>query len=138
MANEAIKDIAQQEYKWGFTSDIESDVIPAGLNEDVIRMISAKKQEPEWLLEMRLKAYHDWLPMKEPHWANINYPPIDYKAIRYYAAPKKKVTIKSMDEVDPEIRATFDKLGISLLEQERLSGIAVDAVLDSVSVEALT
>jgi len=134
MANEAIKEIAGQDYKWGFNSVIESDVVPAGLNEDVIRMISAKKVEPEWLLEWRLKAYRHWLTMKEPHWANIHYAPIDYQAIRYYAAPKKKTSIKSMDEVDPEIRATFEKLGISLQEQERLSGIAVDAVLDSVSV----
>src|SRR6267142_2589366 len=124
----------QQPYKYGFVTDIESDVIPAGLNEDVIRLISAKKNEPEWMLEWRLKAYRDWLPMKEPHWANVTYPPIDYQAIRYYAAPKKRVAPKSMDEVDPEIRKTFEKLGISLLEQERLSGIAVDAVLDSVSV----
>ena len=134
MANEAIKDLAAQDYKWGFTSAIESDVIAAGLNEDVIRMISDKKQEPSWLLEWRLKAYCDWLPMKEPHWANVTYPAIDYQAIRYYAAPKKKTALKSLDEVDPEVRKTFDKLGISLLEQERLSGIAVDAVLDSVSV----
>ncbi len=134
MANEAIKQIAGQDYKWGFNSVIESDVIPAGLSEDVIRLISAKKQEPEWLLEWRLKAYRDWLTMKEPHWANIHYPAIDYQAIRYYAAPKKKVAPKSLNEVDPEIRATFEKLGISLQEQERLSGIAVDAVLDSVSV----
>ncbi len=134
MANEAIKEIAGQDYKWGFNSVIESDVIPAGLSEDVIRLISSKKKEPEWLLEWRLKSYRHWLTMKEPHWANIHYPPIDYQAIRYYAAPKKKVSITSMDEVDPEIRATFEKLGISLQEQERLSGIAVDAVLDSVSV----
>ena len=134
MANEAIRDITKQDYKWGFTSAIESDIVPAGLNEDVIRMISAKKKEPEWLLEWRLKAYRGWLTMKEPHWANVTYPPIDYQAIRYYAAPKTKVAPKSLDEVDPEIRKTFEKLGISLQEQERLSGIAVDAVLDSVSV----
>ena len=134
MANEAIKELTAQDYKWGFTSAIESDVVPAGLNEDVIRMISAKKQEPEWLLEWRLKAYRDWLPMKEPHWANVTYPPIDYQAIRYYAAPKKKPQVNSLDEIDPEIRSTFEKLGISLDEQKRLSGIAVDAVLDSVSV----
>src|SRR5882672_1223177 len=128
MANEAIRDLASQDYKWGFTSAIESDVVPAGLNEDVIRVISFKKKEPEWLLEWRLKAYRHWLTMKEPHWANITYPPINYQAIRYYSAPK------NLDDVDPEIRKTFEKLGISLLEQERLSGIAVDAVLDSVSV----
>ena len=90
-----LKNLTQQEYKWGFTSTIDSDIIPAGLNEDVIRLISAKKHEPEWLLEWRLKAYRDWLPMKEPHWANIHYPPIDYQAIRYYAAPKQKVAPKS-------------------------------------------
>jgi Fe-S cluster assembly protein SufB len=134
MANEAIRDLASQDYKWGFTSAIESDVVPAGLNEDVIRLISFKKKEPAWLLEWRLKAYRGWLDMKEPHWANITYPPINYQAIRYYAAPKNKVAPKSLDEVDPEIRKTFEKLGISLQEQERLSGIAVDAVLDSVSV----
>ncbi len=134
MANEALKKIAGQEYKWGFTSDIESDVVPAGLNEDVIRLISSKKQEPAWLLEWRLRAFEHWKTMKEPTWANIHYPPIDFQAIRYYSAPKQKVAPKSLDEVDPEIRKTFEKLGISLLEQERLSGIAVDAVLDSVSV----
>src|ERR1017187_1105052 len=114
MANEAIKDLTQQEYKWGFTSAIESDVIPAGLNEDVIRLISAKKKEPAWLLEWRLKAYQGWLTMKEPHWANITYPAINYQAIRYYAAAKNKPKVNSLDEVDPEIRKTFDKLGISL------------------------
>jgi len=134
MANEAIRDLAGQDYKWGFTSAIESDVVPAGLNEDVIRLISFKKKEPEWLLDWRLKAYRHWLTMKEPHWANITYPPINYQAIRYYSAPKNKVAPKSLDDVDPEIRKTFEKLGISLQEQERLSGIAVDAVLDSVSV----
>jgi Fe-S cluster assembly protein SufB len=134
MANESIKELTAQEYKWGFTSAIESDVVPAGLNEDVIRMISAKKQEPEWLLEWRLKAYRDWLPMKEPHWANVTYPPVNYQAIRYYASPKKRKQVNSLDEIDPEVRRTFEKLGISLDEQKRLSGIAVDAVLDSVSV----
>src|SRR5437879_1084734 len=134
MGNELIKDITKQEYKWGFTSPIDSETAPAGLNEDVIRMISAKKNEPEWLLEWRLKAYRHWTTLKEPHWANITYPEINYQSIRYYSAPKQKVAPKSMDEVDPEIRKTFEKLGISLLEQERLSGIAVDAVLDSVSV----
>jgi len=135
MANELIKDLAKQDYKWGFTSDIDADTLPPGLNEDVIRLISGKKNEPEWLLEWRLKAYRDWLQMKEPTWANITYPPIDYQASRYYSAPKTKGPApKSLDEIDPEIRKTFDKLGISLQEQERLSGIAVDAVIDSVSV----
>lgn len=135
MANEAIQDLTKQEYKWGFTSDIDSDVVPPGLNEDVIRMISKKKEEPEWLLEWRLKAYSHWVKMKEPTWQNVTYSPIDYQAIRYYAGPKKKGPApKSLDEVDPEIRKTFDKLGISLQEQERLTGVAVDAIIDSVSV----
>src|SRR5690348_86879 len=118
MANEAIKELTAQEYKWGFTSAIDSDTVAPGLNENVIRLISEKKQEPAWLLEWRLKAFRDWQPLKEPHWANITYPPIDYQAIRYYAAPKKKKEVKSLDEIDPEIRATFEKLGISLDEQK--------------------
>jgi Fe-S cluster assembly protein SufB len=134
MANELIRDLANQGYKWGFTSPIESDTIEPGLSEEVIRLISAKKQEPEWLLEWRLKAYRGWREMQEPHWANVKYSPIEYQAIRYYAAPKAKTSLKSLEEVDPEIRRTFDKLGISLHEQELLSGVAVDAVLDSVSV----
>ncbi len=134
MANEALKNIAAQEYKWGFTSHIDAYQVAPGLNEEVIRLISSKKGEPAWLLAWRLKAFEIWKTMKEPHWANIHYPPIDYQAIRYYSAPKQKVAPKSMDDVDPEIRKTFEKLGISLLEQERLSGIAVDAVMDSVSV----
>ena len=134
MANEVIQDLAKQDYKWGFSSAIESDTLPPGLTEDVVRFISKKKEEPEWLLEWRLKAYRHWVTMKEPTWPNVTYPPIDYQAIRYFAAPKQKIAPKSLDEVDPEIRKTFEKLGISLQEQERLSGIAVDAVLDSVSV----
>src|ERR1700750_1076481 len=134
MANEAITDLTKQDYKWGFTSPIESDFVPKGLNEDVIRLISAKKNEPEFMLEYRLKAYRHWLTMKEPTWQNVHYPPIDYQNLYYYAAPKAKGSgPKSLDEVDPEIRKTFDKLGISLQEQERLSGIAVDAIIDSVS-----
>jgi Fe-S cluster assembly protein SufB len=135
MANEAIKDLTKQEYKWGFVSPIESDVFPKGLNEDVIRLISTKKNEPEWMLEYRLKAYRHWLTMKEPTWQNVHYPPIDYQNLYYYAAPKAKGSApKSLDEVDPEIRKTFDKLGISLEEQKVLSGVAVDAIIDSVSV----
>ena len=135
MANEAITELTKQDYKWGFTSAIESDTVPAGLSEDVIRMISAKKQEPEWLLEWRLKAYRHWITMTEPTWQNVHYPPIDYQKIRYFSSPKAKGPApKSLDEIDPEVRKTFDKLGISLLEQERLSGIAVDAIIDSVSV----
>jgi Fe-S cluster assembly protein SufB len=127
--------ITNQEYKYGFVSDIESDVVPRGLNEDIIRLISAKKHEPEFMLEWRLRAYRHWLTMKEPTWQNVHYDPIDYQDIIYFSAPKsKKNAPKSMDEVDPEIRKTFEKLGIPLAEQERLSGIAVDAVLDSVSV----
>ena len=134
MSNLEIQEIARQEYKYGFVTDIESDVAAKGLSEDTIRLISAKKEEPEWLLEWRLKSFRHWLTMKEPTWANVHYPPIDYQSIIYYSAPKQKKTLNSLDEVDPELRATFDKLGISLDEQKRLSGVAVDAVFDSVSV----
>ncbi|HYH06254.1 MAG TPA: Fe-S cluster assembly protein SufB [Thermoanaerobaculia bacterium] len=134
MSNATIEEIARQEYKYGFVTDIEADQAPPGLTEEIIRFISAKKEEPEWLLEFRLKSFRHWLTMKEPEWANVHYPPIDYQAIRYYSAPKQKKTLNSLDEVDPELRATFDKLGISLDEQKRLSGVAVDAVFDSVSV----
>jgi Fe-S cluster assembly protein SufB len=129
-----IEQLANQEYKYGFVTDIESDVAPPGINEDIVRLISAKKNEPEWLLELRLKALRHWFTMKEPTWANVHYNPIDYQGIRYYSAPKQKKKLNSIDEVDPELRATFDKLGISLEEQKRLSGVAVDAVFDSVSV----
>jgi len=131
---ETIEQIANQEYKYGFVTDIESDTAPPGLNEDIIRLISAKKGEPEWMLEYRLKSYRHWLTMTEPTWANVKYGPIDYQAIRYYSAPKQKKQLNSLDEVDPELRSTFEKLGISLDEQKRLSGVAVDAVFDSVSV----
>jgi len=129
-----IEQLANQEYKYGFVTDIEADVAPPGLNEDIVRLISAKKGEPEWLLEWRLKALRHWFTMTEPTWANVHYAPIDYQAIRYYSAPKQKKKLNSIDEVDPELRKTFDKLGISLEEQKRLSGVAVDAVFDSVSV----
>ncbi|HSY48967.1 MAG TPA: Fe-S cluster assembly protein SufB [Thermoanaerobaculia bacterium] len=129
-----IEQIASQEYKYGFVTDIEADQAPPGLNEDIIRLISAKKNEPEWMLDFRLKALRHWTTMKEPTWANVKYGPIDYQSICYYSAPKKKKTLTSLDEVDPEVRATFTKLGISLDEQKRLSGVAVDAVFDSVSV----
>ncbi|MGH9463717.1 MAG: Fe-S cluster assembly protein SufB [Vicinamibacteria bacterium] len=129
-----LKELVNREYKYGFVTDIETDTVPPGLNEDVIRLISAKKGEPEWLLEWRLKAYRHWLTMSEPSWANVHYPPIDYQDIIYYSAPKTKEGAKSLDEIDPELRATYAKLGISLEEQERLSGVAVDAVFDSVSV----
>ena len=132
---ETIESLATQEYKWGFVTDIEADAIPRGLNEDIIRLISSKKREPEWMLEWRLKAYRHWLTMKEPTWANVHYPPIDYQGIIYYAAPKsKKDAPKSLDEVDPELLRTYEKLGIPLKEQELLAGVAVDAVFDSVSV----
>ena len=134
-ANETIQELASQEYKYGFVTDIEADAIPRGLNEEVIRTISARKKEPDFLLEWRLRAYRHWLSMKEPAWHNVHYPPIDYQDIIYYAAPKSgKDGPKSLDEVDPELLQTYEKLGISLQEQERLSGVAVDAVFDSVSV----
>ena len=132
---DTIESLATQEYKWGFVTDIEADAIPRGLNEDIIRLISSKKREPEWMLEWRLKAYRHWLTMKEPTWANVHYPPIDYQGIIYYAAPKsKKDAPKSLDEIDPELLKTYEKLGIPLKEQELLAGVAVDAVFDSVSV----
>jgi len=130
-----IRDLTNQEYKYGFVTDLETDVVPRGLNENVIRLISAKKNEPEWMLDGRLRAYRHWLTLEEPRWQNVHYGPIDYQDIIYYAAPKPKTAgPKSLDEVDPEMVAMFNKLGISLAEQERLSGIAVDAIVDSVSV----
>src|ERR671914_1689577 len=127
--------LSKQEYKYGFVTDIESDVIPRGLTEETVRLISAKKNEPEWMLEFRLKAYRHWLTMTEPkHWPNISYPDIDYQDVIYYSAPKQKVTKASLDEVDPELLRTFEKLGIPLTEQKQLAGVAVDAVFDSVSV----
>ncbi len=128
------EDIVGQEYKYGFVTDVEQDVVPPGLSEDVIRLISAKKGEPEWLLAWRLDAYRHWLTMAEPSWAHIDLEPIDYQAISYFAAPKKKVQLDSLDDLDPEIKATFDKLGIPLEEQKMMAGVAVDAVFDSVSV----
>ncbi len=122
------------EYKYGFVTDIEADAAPKGLSEDIVRFISAKKNEPEWMLEWRLKAYRQWLKMPEPNWANVKFPPIDYQDIIYYSAPKQKVKPKSLDEIDPELRRTFEKLGISLDEQKRLTGVAVDAVIDSISI----
>jgi len=131
----SIEILANQEYKYGFVTDIESDTIPRGLSEDTVRLISAKKNEPEWMLEFRLKAYRNWLKMTEPrHWANVSFPAIDYQNIIYYSAPKQKILKKSLDEVDPELLKTFEKLGIPLTEQKQLAGVAVDAVFDSVSV----
>ena len=133
-ATNTIEHLATQEYKYGFVTDVESEMIPRGLSEDIIRLISAKKEEPEWLLEWRLKAYRAWLTIEDPTWANIKHDPIDYQAIIYYAAPKPKKTLDNLDEVDPEVRRTFEKLGIPLDEEKLLSGVAVDAVFDSVSV----
>ena len=133
--NESIQALAEQEYKHGWSSDVESDQLPPGLNEDIVRAISAKKNEPEWLTEWRLRAYRHWLTMPEPDWQKPKYPKIDYQNIIYYSAPKKKPTVESLDEVDPELLETFEKLGISLDEQKRLTGVAVDAVFDSVSVK---
>lgn len=129
-----LEQFTQSEYKYGWETKIETESAPKGLNEDIIRFISSKKQEPEWLLEWRLKSYRRWLEMEEPRWPNVKYPEIDYQDIIYYSAPKQRPKVDSLDEVDPELIATFKKLGISLEEQKRLSGVAVDAVLDSVSV----
>jgi Fe-S cluster assembly protein SufB len=129
-----IEALANQEYKYGFVTDIESEVVPRGLNEDIVRTISEKKGEPEWMLEWRLKAYRHWLTMQEPTWANVQYPKIDYQDIIYYSAPKPKQLKQSLDEVDPELLDTFEKLGIPLSEQKMLAGVAVDAIFDSVSV----
>ncbi|MBI5247207.1 MAG: Fe-S cluster assembly protein SufB [Elusimicrobia bacterium] len=134
MANQDLKELAAKEYKYGFESDVEADQVPRGLTEDTVRLISAKKNEPKFMLEFRLKAYKHWLTMTEPTWAHVHYPKIDYQNVIYYSAPKPKKKLSSMDEVDPEIRATFDKLGIPLDEQKMLSNVAVDAVFDSVSV----
>ncbi|MEZ4547647.1 MAG: Fe-S cluster assembly protein SufB [Thermodesulfobacteriota bacterium] len=129
-----LEKLAEQEYKYGFFTNVEQEIAPKGLNEDTIRLISHKKEEPEWLLEWRLEAYKHWLTMKEPRWANVKFAPIDYQNISYYAAPKKKEGPKSLDEIDPEIKEAYDKLGIPLDEQKMLAGVAVDAVFDSVSV----
>lgn len=129
-----VKSLVNQPYKYGFVTDIETESIPHGLNEDVIRLISAKKQEPEFMLEFRLKAYHQWLKMTEPNWPNVTYPPVDYQSIVYYSAPKQKEKLKSLEDVDPVLLETFEKLGIPLSEQKRLSNVAVDAIFDSVSV----
>ena len=133
-----IQDLANREYKWGFVTSVEEDKIPKGLNEDVIRLISTKKGEPEFMLDWRLKAYRHWASLErshaEPKWANVKFGPINYQDIVYYSAPKKKLSLKSLEEVDPEVLRTYDRLGIPLAEQQRLAGVAVDAVFDSVSV----
>jgi Fe-S cluster assembly protein SufB len=134
MANETIQQRIDKDYEFGFESQIDADQAPKGLSEDIVRLISTKKGEPEWMLDFRLKAYRHWLTLKEPAWQNVNFPKIDYQDIIYYSAPKPKKQLGSMDEVDPEIRKTFEKLGIPLEEQKMLAGVAVDAVFDSVSV----
>jgi Fe-S cluster assembly protein SufB len=134
-ADDAIRTATDSEYKYGFVTDIDTDVIQRGINEDVVRLISAKKNEPEWMLDFRLKAYRHWLTLKMPTWAHLEIPEIDYQAISYYAAPKKKEGPKSLDDVDPQLIDTFNRLGIPLEEQKALSGMAVDAVMDSVSVK---
>src|SRR5512138_1742913 len=134
-ATQTIEQLANRQYKYGFVTDIEAESVPPGLSEDVIRLISAKKNEPQWLLEWRLKAFRQWLTMKEPTWQNVHYPPIDYQDIVYYSAPKsRKDAPKSLDEVDPKLLETYEKLGIPLRERGKLAGVAVDAVFDSVSV----
>ena len=135
MSQEHIDKAINKEYSAGFFTNVESETLPPGLNEDVIRFISAKKNEPEWVLEWRLKAYHEWLTMTEPSWAHVKYPTIDFNECSYYSAPKSLADKpKSLDEVDPELIATYNKLGIPLHEQQMLAGVAVDAVFDSVSV----
>lgn len=133
-ATSTIQELANREYRYGFFTDIEADTVPRGLNEDIVRLISAKKNEPQWLLDWRLKALRHWRTMTEPKWPNVKYPRVDFEDIVYYSAPKPKKQLNSLDEVDPELRRTFEKLGISLEEQKRLAGVAVDAVFDSVSV----
>ena len=129
-----LEKLANQEYKYGFITDIESDTMPKGLSEDIIRVISKKKKEPQFMLEWRLKAFRQWQKMEEPHWPNVKYPPVDYQNIVYYSAPKQKKKVDSLDDIDPELLRTYEKLGISLNEQKMLAGVAVDAVFDSVSV----
>ncbi len=133
--NKILDEVTESDYKYGFHSDIEMDLIPKGLSEDVVRLISSKKNEPEFMLDFRLKSYRQWKKMKTPQWAHLNIPDIDFNDIIYYAAPKKKPELNSMDEVDPELKATFEKLGIPLDEQKVLAGVAVDAIIDSVSVK---
>jgi Fe-S cluster assembly protein SufB len=133
-AIETVREVVGGDYKYGFVTDVAADVVPPGLSEDVVRLISAKKHEPAWLTEWRLAAYRRWLAMEEPDWQKVTYPPIDFQAISYYAAPKTKERPKSLDEIDPEIRKTYEKLGIPIREQEVLAGVAVDYVFDSVSV----
>ncbi len=134
MANVTVREAVEREYRWGFVTPIEQETFPKGLSEEVVRLISARKNEPEFMLEWRLAAYRHWLTMQEPTWATVRHPPIDYQDISYFAAPRQKAAPKSLDEVDPELLATYEKLGIPLAEREALAGVAVDAVFDSVSV----
>jgi len=134
MSNAEVRKRVADEYRWGFVTDIEQETVPAGLSEDVIRLISAKKKEPGFMLDWRLKAYRHWLTLTEPTWSSVHHPPIDYQAIHYYAAPKTPARPRSLAEVDPELLRTYEKLGIPLQEREALAGVAVDAVFDSVSV----
>ena len=133
--NETARFFAEKKYEYGFTTDVHTEIIEKGLNEDVIRLISSKKGEPEWLLDFRLKAYRHWLTLEAPTWGHVNLPPIDYQAISYYADPTKKQRDEGKKEIDPELMKTFDKLGIPLEERMQLAGVAVDAVMDSVSVK---
>ncbi|MFT6213828.1 MAG: Fe-S cluster assembly protein SufB [Roseivirga sp.] len=132
--DQILEEFTSKEYEFGWTVDFEADEAPKGLNDDIIRFISAKKEEPQWMLDWRLKAFHAWHKMKEPEWANVHYPKVDFQDLIYYSAPKKKKQVNSLDDIDPEMIATFERLGISLTEQKRLTGVAVDAVIDSVSV----
>jgi len=134
MSHTELEQLMERQYPYGFATDLESEAAPRGLDENIVRLISSKKTEPPFLLAFRLKALRHWLTMKEPRWANVHHPPINYQDIIYYSAPKRRAAPNSLDEVDPEVRRMFDKLGISLVEQERLTGVAVDAVVDSVSV----
>ena len=135
--NEFVRQVADQKYEYGFTTDVHTEIIPVGLNEDVVRLISAKKGEPQWMLDFRLEAFRHWEKMMQPTWAHVNVPEIDYQAISYYADPmaKKESNVKTVDDIDPELMKTFDKLGIPLEERLALSGVAVDAIMDSVSVK---
>ena len=137
MGNDFVRKVAEKKYEFGFTTDVHTEIIERGLNEEVVRLISQKKGEPEWMLDFRLKAFHHWLTMRQPEWGHVTLPPIDYQAISYYADPlaKKDKGPKSLDEIDPEVMKTFDKLGIPLEERLALSGMAVDAIMDSVSVK---
>ncbi len=133
-STDSIEQLANQDYKYGFVTDIDAEAVPPGLNEEIVRVISAKKGEPEWLLEWRLNAFRFWQTMTEPKWHNVHFPPVDFQNIIYYSAPKQKPKLESLDELDPEIKATFDKLGVPIEEQKVMAGVAVDAVFDSVSV----